>query len=315
MHPASPSVTKTTIRAEDGFELGATITQPPWPALATLVIHGATAVRQSYYEAFARRAAIRGGLRVITYDYRGIGESRPASLVGFRATMTDWAKLDARAVLREAHDRWADPIVMLGHSFGGQLVGLVDECRDLAGAAMIASQFGWWGHWRGLDMLRMAAYWYVLIPSVSTAFGYLPGKAGLGVDLPRGVAAEWAAWCRHPKYLAGHHPDARDRYAAFDAPTLMLSFTDDSYAPESSVLALRRKLKAAPVVHRRIDPREVGATRLGHFGFFAKERRNDLWEEVLSFFDGVLAGAKPGVRLQRPIISEQEIMADLSYGR
>jgi predicted alpha/beta hydrolase len=313
MHPASPETTKTKIVAEDGFELGATIHVPPWTPRATLVIHGATAVKQSYYDAFAKRAAIRGGLRVITYDYRGIGASRPESLVGFRATMTDWAKLDARALMKHANT-FGDPILMVCHSFGGQLVGLIDECADAAGAVMVASQFGWHGHWSGLDRWRMAAVWYVLIPTVTSAFGYLPGETGLGVDLPRGVAAEWAAWCRHPRYLEGAHPDARWRYREFEPPTLLFSFTDDDFAPETSVLALRNKLKRAPLVHRRIDPRELREKRLGHFGFFRKERADDLWEEAFRFFDGVLAGERKGTKLDPPL-TEREIMADLLYGR
>src|SRR5687768_441819 len=77
---------ETVITAADGFELGATVIAPPRPR-ATLVIHGATATKQTYYARFAAYAAARGH-RVVTYDYRGVGASRPRSLIGFDATMS-----------------------------------------------------------------------------------------------------------------------------------------------------------------------------------------------------------------------------------
>src|SRR5262249_22174902 len=80
----------------DGYSLGATLFAPPFPGLAPVIVNGAPAVPQGYYRRFAEFLAARG-LRVLTYDYRGVGASRPAELAGFDATMTDWARLDAAA--------------------------------------------------------------------------------------------------------------------------------------------------------------------------------------------------------------------------
>ena len=97
---ASVSIRKLAIAAEDGFVLGASLYHPVAArARGTVILHGATAVPQSYYRHFASFLAERG-LRVLTYDYRGVGRSRPAQLRGFAATMTDWARLDAAAVHR-----------------------------------------------------------------------------------------------------------------------------------------------------------------------------------------------------------------------
>ena len=112
-----------------------------------------------------------------------------------------------------------------------------------------------------------------------------------------------------------HTAEVRSAAGTFRAPTLFMSFTDDAFAPESSVLALRHQLVRAPITHRRIDPREVGERKLGHFGFFKKARANDLWEEAFDFFDGALRGERPGTTIARPMFTEREIMADLQYGR
>jgi predicted alpha/beta hydrolase len=62
----------------------------PW---AQLVLAGAMGVRQDFYEPFARYLAANG-ITVATFDYRGMGYSRPASLRGFEADVSMWAEQD-----------------------------------------------------------------------------------------------------------------------------------------------------------------------------------------------------------------------------
>src|SRR5262245_43703141 len=98
------SVEDTTIVARDGYALAATPFQPPRPWRAAL-ISPATAVPRKIYRGFATFLA-ENGFAVLTYDYRGIGDSRPASLRGFRARMRDWAALDVRAAIDHAQRRF-----------------------------------------------------------------------------------------------------------------------------------------------------------------------------------------------------------------
>src|SRR5262245_26101772 len=120
-----------TLLAADGHKLAATWFMPDrGPARGTLIVHGATATPAAYYRRFARFAAGRG-LRVLTYDYRGVGGSRPAALARSRATLSEWALLDARAAHQLVRDRFpGEPVAIVGHSFGGQLLGLIDEARE-----------------------------------------------------------------------------------------------------------------------------------------------------------------------------------------
>jgi predicted alpha/beta hydrolase len=300
----------------DGWPLGARLYHPLGPARGTVLIHGATAVPQTYYARFASWLA-DAGLRVLTYDYRGVGDSRPASLRGFPATMTDWARLDARAALDLVQERYGDrPIFLIGHSFGGQLLGLVDEMRDVAGALLVASQLGYYGHWPLPERLSLALTWYALIPTVTGTFGYLPGWLGLGTDLPAGVAQEWAHWCRHPEYFIGEHPDARERLGRFDRPLLLYSFTDDPYAPEPAVASLAQALASAPLTRRRLAPWRLGADAIGHFGFFRPRFAPTLWREALEFIDDVLAGRPAQMKaIEEERLGLDDLMLDLEYGR
>jgi predicted alpha/beta hydrolase len=305
-----------TLTTRDDHRISATWFEPMGEARATVVINGATAVPQSYYLRFAQHLAA-SSYRVLTYDYRGVGGSRPNSLRGFRATMTDWALYDARAALEAARDSEL-PLVLVGHSFGGQLLGLLDGARDAKGAVLVGAQLGYYGHWPMPDRWRFALTWKAVVPGLTSVFGYLPGKAGLGEDLPRGVAEEWARWCSHPDYLVSEHPAARARFARFDRPTLFYSFTDDTFAPEGAVNALVDRLSGAELTHRRLDPRELGAPSVGHFGFFRPRFEDSLWRETRWFIDDLVEDRRsfqPAPHRSPFAVSTDEVMADLAHGR
>src|SRR5262249_62064122 len=94
--------------------------RPRWRVIAK----GPTRGPQAYSRRFAGHLAERG-MRVLTYDCRGIGRSRPARRAGFTASMTDWARLDAAAAHRfVGKHHGAEPMAIVGHSFGGPLIGL-----------------------------------------------------------------------------------------------------------------------------------------------------------------------------------------------
>ena len=306
------------IEAKDGFALGATLFEPRSKARATVIVNGATAVPSGYYARFAEHLA-SSATRVVTYDYRGVGLSRPLNLRGFSATMTDWALFDARGVLEHVERSFPDePIVLVGHSFGGQLLGLIDGAREVAGAVLVAAQLGYYGHWPLPDRLKLGIVWNVVLPAFTSTLGYLPGVAGLKEDLPKGVAEEWARWCRDPEYLMGEHPAARRRFARFDKPTLLFSMSDDDYAPEGAVSQLVRALSSAPIDHRRVVPEELGEKAVGHFGFFHPRFADTLWRDVRWFVDDLARGETrfPGKRARPPWnIDEEDVAMDLAYGR
>ncbi len=246
---------------------------------AAVVVNSATAVVRRYYAAFARHLVSRG-FAVLTYDYRGIGGSRPPSLRGFPGTMTDWVLLDVPAALAFLRQRFPEARQLaVGHSFGGQALALAPGAADLHGGILVASQSGYWGNWPGISRWQMFFYWHFLFPLVTRLVGHLPGRLGIGEDLPRGVALDWARWCRHPEYAFAHLDGAVDRAASFQAPLLALSFADDPYAPRRAVEALVERFTTAEVEHRHLEPRATGQKRIGHFGFFRSSHR-ELWTQI-----------------------------------
>lgn len=242
-----------------------------------LIINSAMGVKRRYYDAFARYAAERG-ISVVTYDYRGIGDSRPPSLRGFPATMTAWGTRDIPAVIawtrRELQPR---TISMIGHSAGGQLVGLAPNAGEIERLVLVASQSGSYRLWSPGRREALGALWY-LMPLVSRVVGYFPSPLfGLGSEnLPHGVAEEWSRWGRSRDYLFDFHDAAG--YEALRVPLLAWSFEDDQYAPRVAVESLLAHYTAATIEHRHIGPRGIK-----HFGFFRKAVGGDLWDETLTF--------------------------------
>lgn len=135
--------------ATDGYALAGTLFLPRGAKRHAVLINSATAVPRRIYKSFASYLAHRG-CAVLTYDYRGIGGSRlpamvgynqPKSLVGFKASMSDWAALDVTAAVRWMRERYHDlPLGYIGHSFGGQALGLIENNSDISRAAFVASR-------------------------------------------------------------------------------------------------------------------------------------------------------------------------------
>lgn len=316
-----PGVPPATLRVttDDGVDLGASWFEPHGPAQGAVIIHGATATPQGFYRSFAAHLSARG-YGVLTYDYRGIGASRPRSLRGFHATMTDWATLDAPAALGATRARAQQkPVFAIGHSFGGQAFGVSDALHDVDALLLVGAQLGSLRHWPTLaERARLAAIWHVAVPALTAAYGYLPGNVGIGEELPAGVAREWARWCRHPEYLMGYVPGSRERFARFRKPALLVAFDDDDFAPEPAVDALARAFSGARLELRRRAPHDVGGVPIGHFGFFRRRFAGSLWRDADAFFDDRALGRpwSPEPRgSPAAALSQLEVMADLAYGR
>ncbi|HSN85584.1 MAG TPA: alpha/beta fold hydrolase, partial [Thermoanaerobaculia bacterium] len=250
-----------------------------------VLINSATAVRRGYYDAFARFLAHRG-FSVVTYDYRGIGGSRPKSLARFRAGLWEWAEKDqAGAIDWVSQHLRPRRLLAIGHSVGGQIVGMADNNNKVDALLAVAAQDGYLGHWPRRAQPMLALRWYVMAPVVSRAFGYLPGWLGIKEDLPGGVAREWARWCRQPGFLFAGAEERRRGFERFDRPLLAYSFADDNYAPRPAVESLLSFYANAERSHRHIALREAGAESIGHFGFFRQRFQDSLWREAADWLE------------------------------
>jgi predicted alpha/beta hydrolase len=278
---ASKGGTDATIPASDGFALAATVFEPKSPPQFVTVISAAMATPRRLYELYARYLS-RAGHFVVTYDYRGTGDSRPESLKGFQARMRDWAEYDLSGVIAWARAQCGPcPLFLIGHSFGGQAAGLLENAADVRAMVTVSSQSGYWGLHPGVEKYRVWFFAHVGFWLLSSLYGYLPWSRFVkGEDLPKQAALEWARWSRSPDYLCGDRTlESRRNFPRFTAPILAYSFSDDIWGSKRSVDAMMSYYTGASLERRHVTPDDLGLDKIGHIGFFLPTARA-LWREV-----------------------------------
>ena len=284
-----------TIAAGDGYPLAATLFLPRTTQHHAVLISSATATPRKIYRGFAAYLAHRG-CAVLTYDYRGIGDSRqPAvagnkgakSLAGFKASLGDWAEFDATAAVTWMRERYRDlPPGYVGHSFGGQALGLLANNAEVSRALLVAAQAAYWRLLAFPERYRVFALLNGLGVPLSHLLGYAPGRAGLGEDLPKGVFLQWVQWMMNPRYLFGDDSLAGlPNFPNFKGDLRALYFTDDPWATRPAVELLCNGYSGTNAEILSIAPADVGAKRIGHFGFFRPEHRDTLWRGAAEWLE------------------------------
>lgn len=188
------------------------------------------------------------------------------------------------------------PLVVLGHSVGGQLFGL-DRAGEQADALIgVAAQSGYWRHWHGIGRVGLWLFWHVAIPVLTPLLGYFPSRTlGFGQNLPRNVARRWASWGRRPLYL--RDPQAgppQQCFEAIQAPLLSIGIEGDKFAPHDAVAAFRLWF-----VRARITAVDIpAAERLGHFGWFHATRGERHWAAALEWLESHIGAAVPRANAQ-----------------
>ena len=94
------------------------------------------------------------------------------------------------------------PVATLGHSIGGQFLGLLTNHALARAHVQIATSVGYW-RWEHAPFKYLAWwFWRVHGPLMLALKGYVPTGGGwAGLPLPRGVYEEWRRWCLRPGSL------------------------------------------------------------------------------------------------------------------
>lgn len=292
-----------SIPAVDGYPLHARLwlAKPACavPAPPVVVINSATSVNSRYYSRFADYLQAHG-CHVITYDYRGIGGSRPARMRGFDANWLDWGRLDCEGILQFARQRFpGSSINLAGHSIGGFIFGLAPSSRHIQRVFSMGAQYAYWRDYAPGKRLGMLLRWHLVMPLLTRMLGYFPGKRlGWLEDTPKGVVQDWTS--RQPRfedaYIAGSRTLAEDErrqiadaFAALTGDVLAISVSDDEFG---TVCAVQRQLayfSCARHTVLRLEPAAFGHSKIGHFAFFHDRFKTSLWHIALRWLrDGAL---------------------------
>lgn len=263
--------------ADEGRVLPLLTVEPESAPRGVVLVVPAMATPARFYLPFLTWLASKG-FRAVSFDFRGM-EGREA-VKDEPGDLDRWVA-DARDVLAAVSERAAGlPVTWVGHSFGGQIVGLVEHQR-LASVLLVASGDAYWRHNAPALRRWLPLLWWVIAPVSTRLWGYYPGRTLriLG-DLPAGVMRQWSRWARHPGYLEADHPEAPELFAQVRTRVLSLSFSDDEILSRQGTDLLMDRYRNAERVRLHFTPDELGVERVGHHGFF-RAPLADLWDDLV----------------------------------
>lgn len=250
---------------------------------SVVIMAGAMGVVQNCYEKFARFLNAQG-FTVITFDYSGMGASVSGKLKHHTTGITDWGTEDCREVIEFARRKFPDQrLQWVGHSVGGQLLGMTPNVNLLDNAITVACGSGYWRE-NSPPTKRIAWFlWYFLVPVTVPLCGYFPGKRlNIVGDLPPNVMRQWRRWCLDPDYAVGvEEPALRQHYADVKVPITAVSFSDDEMMSERNTLSIHGFYKNAPMTMIRVRPEDIGEEQVGHLGWFRERYRDSIWKGIL----------------------------------
>ncbi|MDT0583762.1 alpha/beta hydrolase family protein [Brumicola blandensis] len=254
-----------------------------------IVIGSATGVPQGFYKRFAE-AAVSQGFEVITLDYRGIGESAPATLKGYHMDYLDWARQDLAAGIEYAQTerrtrQLSCRLIMVGHSYGGHALGLLPNIEHIDGAYIFGAGAGWHGWMPALERFKVRLLWNVIAPIVVKLNGYLAWNSfGMGENLPLNVYRQWKHWCKFPHYFFDDPKmqHMHEVFARYDKPLVAVNAIDDKWAQPASRDAFFKGYKNAQITNIDLQPSDCGLQKVDHMGYFKRDA-TAIWDEVFAW--------------------------------
>lgn len=191
------------------------------------------AIGSGYYRRLVEEFESRGwAARALTR--RGFEtDDRPASREHDWSYADEIDDIEEAVVAARAEDPHR-PVLLLGHSLGGQLVvGHELNRAPVDGVITVGTSLPHHRHhpYNGPHLVLMGA---LVVPVLTTLFGHLP-KPAFGAPGARTMMREWARMV-----LTGRTPYRSDKRVT--TPSLVISLEDDKMAPLGSIDAFARRL-------------------------------------------------------------------------
>ncbi|MFD0862264.1 hypothetical protein ACFQ1M_08580 [Sungkyunkwania multivorans] len=275
-----------SVKTTKSRSITATYFEPNHSNGKTVIIAGGVGLPQRFFFNFASFLAEKG-CNAYTFDYRDIALSKTMKISKSDSNYKDWAQ-DFKSVTlfaKESHPN--DTLLHVGHSFGGNSLGLSDAYQHFECSLMIGSQYGYYRNFPLNMQLAILAGFGIVAPLSSYTLGYFPAKQlGLGEPLPKQIALDWGTLLLHKRsMLAIADKYEENHYHNIENSMLLISLDDDNFAPKKSVDALADKaFKNAPVERIHILPSDYGLRQIGHNDFFRKKNKEHLWHIATDWF-------------------------------
>jgi predicted alpha/beta hydrolase len=279
---AAPQVEDLFLPTPDGVQLAATLYLPPTGSGngVALQINSSMATPRQYYRAFATHMAGRGFV-VLTYDYRGIGGSHYDIPPPPARTAAAWASVDQTAAADFLAGRFPDCTRMLmGHSLGGQILGLCPRAGEWRAILLVATAHGWWKTWPR-HRLRMWLRTYVLPPLIKMAPGLFRRRVEERSNMPYALTMEMMHYLRTRDFFVDEQGQpVRPYNDAIHAPLRHIVLSDDDVVIPGSDIDVPYTYPNAKFFRDFRTPADYGTDKVNHFGFFRRSMPVAAWDDA-----------------------------------
>lgn len=274
---------KLILTTKDQCQLTAYIFKPAKSNNKIILINSATGVKQQVYFSFAEFFANKG-FTVITYDYRGIGLSKPERMRNFKASMRTWGNEDFKTLTEFIIKNFSGyEKFCLGHSVGALIIGMNENSKIFERFIFVATQNAFIGNLKGKTKLEAFLGFGFAQPFFTELFGYFPAHwFGLGESLPKNCAYDWRTLILNRKSTGKLLLKTNDYSKELNQKVLVLYAEDDVWLTEKGVKSLLNDVYSnLKPDYRFLLTSESEKGEIGHVNFFRSYNKK-LWNVVLN---------------------------------
>lgn len=279
----SEPMEKLILTTEDKTQIFAHLFKPEKSNRRMILINSATGVKQQIYFAFARFFSEKG-FTVITYDYRGIGLSKPEKMKNFNASMRLWGVEDYRALTQYIVKNFPkDHKICLGHSVGALILGMNKDSHIFDQFIFVGTQNAFIGNLKWRTKIEAFFGFGIAQPLFTELFGYFPAHwFGLGESLPKNCAYDWRTLILNRKSTNRLLEKIKDHSKDLRQQVFVIRAEDDEWLTEKGVCTLLHETYPnLKPTYRIIKASESEKGEIGHINFFRSYNKK-LWNIVLN---------------------------------
>jgi len=274
---------KLELITKDHIPLAVHLFRPEKSNGKLLLINSATGVKQQVYFSFAHFFAEQG-FTVISYDYRGIGLSKPKNMKGFKASMRIWGAEDYKTLTQYIKTEFPEyKKYCLGHSVGALILGMNEDSIMFDEFIFVGTQNAFVGNLKIRTKIEAYLGFGIVQPLTTGLLGYFPANwFGLGESLPKNCAYDWRTLILNRKSTNRLLEKIDDYSKNLTQKVFVIRAEDDIWLTEKGVLSLLNNtypnLKPS---YRLVKASESDKNEIGHVNFFRNYNKK-LWNIILN---------------------------------
>ncbi len=271
------------LKTKDGASIAAHLFLPDESNNKLLLVNSATGVKQQIYFSFAQYFAGKG-FTVITYDYRGIGLSKPVNMRNFKSSAVLWGREDYGTVTDYIKKQF--PVYekfCVGHSVGALILGMNADSEMFKKFIFVGTQNAYVGNLKWKTKIEACLGFGVAQPVTTKLMGYFPAHwFGLGESLPEGNAFDWRKLILNKKSTNKLLERTEDYSKKLHQNVFVIRAEDDVWLTEKGVKSLLNETYPnMKPTYRLIKVSESEKGKIGHINFFRSYNKK-LWKIVLN---------------------------------